>query len=103
MLFTSQASVQRLSPTAADNDKESYATVIANIRINIQPATAELTAVSEGVYGQVYTGFVTHSGISIGDRLTISGSNDKYTVKGVSNWNYGPLPHLELVLFKGDN
>ena len=103
MLFTSQCSVARLSPTSDNNDKESYATVIPSIRINIQPATAELVAVAEGVFGQTYQAFVTHSGIQVGDRLTASGSNIKYIVKGVSDWNYGPLPHLELILFKGDN
>jgi hypothetical protein len=70
--------------------------------INIQPASPELLAVSEGVYGQTYKAFITYSGLQIGDQITVSGTNDKYIVRGIDDWNYGPLPHYEVVLFKGD-
>lgn len=105
MFFERNVSVQRLTAGAVDSDKENYAEITAynNVKINIQPATAALTAVAEGVYGQTYQAFVTISGIRIGDRLTVSGTNDKFIVKGVNDWNYGPLPHCELILFKGDN
>lgn len=73
------------------------------IKINIQPATAELTAIAGGVYGQTFQGFVSVSGLRIGDRVTISGSNQQFIVKGIEDHFYGPLPHLEVVLFKGDN
>lgn len=98
-------SIDRLSPTDADSDKEQYRAVgnYHGVRMNIQPATAELTAVSDGVYGQTYQAFVTVSGIKIGDRVTVSGSGDKFIVKGISDHNWGPIPHLEIVLFKGDN
>lgn len=99
------AQVERLIPTSGDSDKEQYQAVgnYGAIEINVQPATAELTAISEGVFGQTFTGFVTVSGIRIGDRITISGSNQRYIVKGIQDQYYGPIPHLELVLFKGDN
>lgn len=105
MFFEKKCAVERLTPTAADADKEQYATISAyrNIDINIQPATAELTAVSDGIYGQTFQAFVTVSGIRTGDRVTVSGTNDLFIVKGVHNWNYGPIPHYEIVLFKGDN
>jgi glutamate synthase domain-containing protein 3 len=98
------ASVERLMPTAANNNKENYQAVgnYAAIRINVQPASAELTAVSEGVFGQTFQAFVTVSGIRIGDRITISGSGQKLIVKGIQDHNWGPIPHLEIVLFKGD-
>jgi len=88
-----------------DSDKESYQAVgnYGAIKINVQPATAELTAVADGVFGQTYQAFVTVSGMRIGDRVTISGSNEKFIVKGIQDHNWGPIPHLELVLFKGDN
>lgn len=104
MYFEKTAAIARLSPTQADNNKEQYAeiTIYSNIDINIQPATPELTALVEGALGQTFQAFVAVSGIAIGDRVTVSGTYDIYTVKGVGNWNYGPIPHLELVLFKGD-
>lgn len=105
MLFFKRANVARLSPESGDNDKERYSAVaqLFNIEIDIQPATAELTAVAEGVYGQTFRAFVSVSGIAVGDQVTVSGTGDKYIVKGVQDWHYGPLPHFELVLFKGDN
>jgi hypothetical protein len=105
MFFEKTAKVDRLFPEIGNSDKERYASVSAyqNIKINIQPATAELAAVSDGVYGQTYQAFVAVSGILIGDRITVSGTGEKFMVRGVQNWFYGPIPHLELILFKGDN
>jgi len=105
MFFERTCAVARLTPTADNANKEQYVTIAAyqNININIQPATAELTAVADGVYGQTFQAFVSVSGIRNGDRITVSGTNAIYSVKGVSDWNYGLLPHYELILFKGDN
>ena len=100
MYFEKSAAVARLSPNADNSSKESYVTLLPNIRINIQPASASITAVAEGVYGETFKAFVSVSGIQIGDRITVSGVGDKYIVKGTDDWNYGPLPHTELVLFK---
>lgn len=105
MFFEKIASVARLSPLSSDSNKEQYAeiTIYGAIEINIQPATPELTAIADGAYGQVFLGFVTASGIALGDRITVSGTADQYIVRGIANWNYAPIPHLELTLFKGDN
>lgn len=102
MILPKLVYVARLSPNASNNDKEAYVT-ISNAKIDIQPASAELTAVAEGVYGQTFRAYTPASGISIGDMLTVSGTNDSFIVKGVDNWNYGAIPHLELVLFKADD
>jgi len=103
MYLNQKARVERLSPTQSDNDKEQYATIIPSIPINVQPSSSELLAVAGGVYGKTYTGFITYSGMQIGDRVTISGTNKTLIVQGVADWNYGPLPHLEITLFEGDN
>lgn len=103
MFLNQVAAVARLSPESLDNDKEQYATIMGRISINIQPATAELTAMAEGVYGQTFQAFTAVSGIAIGDQITVSGTGNKFIVKGVNDWHYAPIPHYELVLFKGDN
>lgn len=104
MIFDKNASVARLSPDSSDNNKEAYVELsgLGNIRINIQPANSELLAVANGVYGQTYQAFVAISGISVGDRITVSGTGQKYIVKGVADWYFLAIPHLELILFKGD-
>lgn len=102
MLLFLNAQVARLSPEPTDNNLENYATINPNVLLDIQPASAELTAISEGKLGQTFRAFTTYSGFVVGDRITVSGTGDIYTVHGIDNWNYGPMPHLELVLFKGD-
>lgn len=105
MFFDKVASVDALAPTSGDSDKESYQAVsgLEAIRINVQPASAELTAISEGVFGQTYQAFTSALNLKIGHRITISGSGQKYIVKGINDHNWGPIPHLEVILFKGDN
>lgn len=102
MIISKKVNIARLSPES-DINKESYSTIIYGVGMDIQPANAELTAVSEGAYGQTYRAFTPCSGIAIGDRVTVSGSNVSYIVRGVNDWNYGNIPHLELVLFKADD
>ena len=51
--------------------------------------------------GKTYTGFTPVSGIFIGDRVTVSGGAT-FIVKGVKDWIQAPIPHLELLLFEGD-
>ena len=105
MFLNQVASVMRLTSNVGDNDTEQYRAVVSltSIPINVQPATAELTALVEGAFGQTYTAFVAVSGILIGDKITVSGYADYYIVRGVRDWFYAPIPHLELVLFKGNN
>lgn len=105
MFLNQNASVARLSPNSNDNDKEAYVELSGkgNIAINIQPASDQLVAVSEGVYGKTFTAFTSVSGIEVGDRVTLSGVGKKFIVKGIKDWYYEPIPHLELLLFEGDS
>lgn len=105
MYLDKQCAVYRLQPTALDSDKEQYQAVgnYSSVKINVQPASAELTAVSDGVYGQTFQAYVSVSGIKVGDKLVMAQDSKEYIVKGVNNHWWGPLPHLELILFEGDN
>lgn len=105
MYLNKTVAIARLTPQGDDADKEAYVQVpgLANVKMGVAPATAELTAISNGVYGQTFQGYTTISGLKIGDQVTISGSNDKFIIKGINDYFYGPIPHLEIVLFKGDN
>lgn len=104
MILNLKADVSRLTPDSGDSDKEQYASIngLGNIDINIQPASAELIAITEGAVGLTFEAFTSISGIFIGDRITVSGTGDKFIVKGVRDWFFAPIPHLELILFKGD-
>lgn len=103
MILDKIAYLARLSQDADNGDKESYVTITpTGFKINIQPATPELIALTEGAFGRTFRGFTTYSGIQIGDRITISGRADKYTVRGLNDWYMQPLPHLEVILIKGD-
>lgn len=96
--------------TAEGGDKEGYTTysgflergvASAAVRVNIQPASAELTAFSDGQMFKTYKAFTSASGIVEGMRLTVSGTNDTFTVKGREKYDYGVGQHYELVLIKG--
>lgn len=105
MITYKTTSIARLTVTVGDSDKESYVTVegLERVAMDIQPANAELIALTDGVMGQTFRAFTQESNIFIGDRVTVSGTSDVFTVRGIDNWDYGPIPHLELVLFKGDS
>lgn len=105
------AFVARLTGDAADADKETYTTysgftassgvATAAIRINIQPASAEITALTEGVMGKIFTGFTNASGVVEGMQLTASGTGEQYFVRGREVHDNGILPrHYELTLSK---
>ncbi len=105
MIFDRLCTIYRLTKTADNNDKESFAADpgLIDIPINIQPAGAEDTILSDGVFAQTWMGFVVESGIRSGDKLTISGALTTglprdMVVKGVENWNFGDSAHLELTL-----
>lgn len=104
MILDKQAYVSRLTADDTDSDKEQYATVdgLGNIPINIQPASDEVIAVTEGAYGQTYVGYTSISGIQVGDQITVSGTGVNYVVKGLRDWYFPPLPHVELLLFARD-
>jgi hypothetical protein len=98
MLFPNAiVAVSQKQPDAGNADKEGYVSnaALSAVKMNIQPATAEVTVLVEGAFGKTYTGFTSVSGIAIGNRLTVSGTGDVYYVRGVKNWNQPPMPHFE--------
>jgi len=101
MVLETVVSIQRLQAGANPN-QESYVTILQGVRMHISPASPQITAVMEGVYGNTYQAYTKISGIKMGDQVTISGSNTKYVVKG-ANQHPSPLPHMELILFGGEH
>lgn len=103
MILDRTVLIKRLQDSAGDADKEGYSDVagLQSVRMNVQPASPEQTAIVDGVFGQTYRAFLTQSGVLAGDRVTVSGTWDVYEVKGVEDWNWGSLPHYELTLHKG--
>mgnify|MGYP001567642294 CR=1 FL=1 len=100
MILDDVISIQRLTPDSTNANKESYQinAALSAVAVNLQPATAEDVAISEGVFGQTYIGFTTESGIKEGDFVTVSGSNQQLRVKGIEDWSKDPIPHFELTL-----
>jgi hypothetical protein len=104
--------VEIFAPYASNNNKEAYITHSgfgtgvngnpAAVRMNIQPMSAQMTILVEGVIGKTFTGFTTASGLVEGMRLTVSGTSQQFIVQGRQLYDYGPLQHSELVLFKRD-
>ena len=95
MILDKVVTVKTLSATAADADQETYGTLSGAeaVKMNIQPAGGELTVLAEGQYGKTFRFFTTYSGLAIGMRVTVSGTSDTYSVRGVEDWGFGPLPH----------
>lgn len=102
MILDRTVNVARLTPDNDNADKEGYVTLLSGVKMNIQPASAELLALSEGQIGKTYRAFTSISGILLSDKITVSGTGSNYIVKGVEDWHFGAIPHLELLLFEGD-
>lgn len=105
MILDKTVFVSRLNPDASDSTQESYVTFsgfngTASARINIQPADEAITALYEGVSGKTYKAFTRASGIVETMRLTVSGTNEAYDVRGRQVYDYGVDTHYELILFK---
>ncbi len=104
MYFDKYATLERLTQTAGDSDKEEYTAVaMPAFRVNVQPANAETIALTEGIVGKTYTLFTKATGIRDGDRVTISGewingvaTNKQLQVSNVGNWHFWPLRHFEI-------
>lgn len=101
--YKQSAIVKRLHKDAVDADLEGYVTVFSNLRVNIQPAGLDYSALmANGEMGKMYMGYTTYSGCKIGMQVVTSGSVSvsgmQYAVEGVEEWN-GPLGrHYELLL-----
>jgi hypothetical protein len=101
--------ISKITSDGSGTDKETYTTYsgflfnripAAAVKMNIQPASAELTAISEGEVFKTFKAFTLVSGVTEGMRVTVSGTNDVYTVKGRERYDYGSGAHYELVLIK---
>lgn len=94
-------SIKRLQKDATDSNKESYQIneALSSVKCQIQPAGAEDTAISDGVYGQTFICFTTQSGIKTGDHVTCSGTGETYRVRGIEDWSQIDIePHYEITL-----
>lgn len=112
MLLDKDVLVEILSPDADNADKEGYVPhaafpttvsgqLSAYAKMNIQPASAEVVALTGGQVGKTFTGFTTASGIVETMRVTVSGTQDKYVVRHRQRYDYCVHRHSELTLFKG--
>jgi hypothetical protein len=111
MLQDQTVFIEILAPYAANNKQESYIAHNAfqdpsgaptnAVKMNIQPAGAQMTLLVEGSIGKTFTGFTAASGIVETMRVTVSGTAEQYIVKGRQYYNIG-IPHSELIMFKRD-
>ena len=111
MFFDRTAFVSTLQVNNPVSDQETFVTYSgfrmfgvqsAAIKVNIQPASPELTAMSEGDMFKTYKAFTTASGVIEGMTLTISGTSELYRVRGREAFAYGSGQHYELTLAKSD-
>lgn len=70
------------------------------VRMNIQPASPQFTALSEGQMFKTFKAFTLASGVTENMLLTVSGTQDTYRVRGREVFNYGAGQHFELTLAK---
>jgi len=91
MILNQIAFMSALSANNPVSDQETFVTysgfqyggaTSAAIQINIQPASPELTAMSEGEMFKTYKAFTSASGVTEGMLLTVSGTNNLYRVRG---------------------
>lgn len=68
------------------------------VRVNIQAATPQFTALSEGQMFKTFRAFTTASGITENMLLTVSGTNETYRVRGRERYDFGAGQHYELTL-----
>src|SRR5260370_34558371 len=97
-LFLSQyVQVEHYTPDLVNSQTEGYIQDVGlqAVKVNIQPASAEIIALNNGAMGKTYTVFTTNSGILHTDRITtVSGvvgtpNGIQYIVKGRNFFNYG--------------
>lgn len=101
MLLDKTAYVSTLQLNTPITDQETFvqqANFIA--KVNVQPASPELTAMSEGEMFKTYKAFTSNSGVVEGMLLTMSGTGEMYRVRGREAYGYGLGQHYELTLVK---
>lgn len=111
MFFDKVAFVSALRVDNPVSDQETFITysgfqyggvTSAAIQVNIQPASAELTAMSEGEMFKTYKAFTSASGVVEGMLLTVSGTGELYRVRGREAFPYRMGAHYELTLVKSN-
>jgi hypothetical protein len=103
MILDQLISIKRLQKDANNSNKEQYIynVALSEVKCQIQPSTAEETALADGVFGQSFTMYTVTSGILSGDHVTVSGTNETFRVKGVEDWSQIDLiPHYEIFLVR---
>jgi hypothetical protein len=100
--FDRVGDIYRLQKVSTNSKKESYQvyTPLANVAINVQPATNEdIVIAGDGTFGQAYIAFTTASGVLEGDKIVVQQTGEVFIVKGRTNWQSPDLiPHTELLL-----
>lgn len=74
----------------------------AAVKVNVQPASMELTAMADGQMFKTYKAFTTNSGVVEGMLLTVSGTGEVYRVRGREAYPYRMGQHYELTLIKSN-
>ena len=103
LIYDNLISIKRLTKDSTNISKESYQPNLAlqAIKCQIQPASAEDTAISDGVYAQTFICFTTESGICSGDHVTISGTSETFRVRGIEDLSQiDIIPHYEITLIQ---
>ena len=104
MLLDKRVTINRLNPTSSVGGQEVYVThsgfLPNGVRMNIQPASAEFTAMSDGQFFKTYKAFTASSGVVEGFQVVVSGTNETYIVRGREAFGYGAGQHYELSLAK---
>lgn len=111
MFFDKTAFVSALRKDNPSTNKETFmpfsgflfgGSVSTAIKVNIQPASPELTAIAEGETFKTYKAFTSASGVTEGMLLTVSGTTQLYRVRGREVYDYRSGKHYELTLLKGN-
>lgn len=103
IVYKQTAALRRLQRDSVDADIEGYVTIENNLKVNIQPASAEYAALlGDGAMGRIFRAFTSYPGVQIGMEIVSSGtatvSGMRYSVIGMEPWT-GPLgTHYELML-----
>ena len=103
LLLDHIVAISRLQKDADNTSKEQFQPNLAlqQIKCQIQPATSEQVAISNGVFGQTFVMFTTQSGIFTGDKVTVSGTGETMRVRGVEDWSQiEGAPHYEITMMR---